>query len=320
MASAVIELEREAAPISLYFALEQGRKADMEVAARSAIAFAEAIRELAVIFDPFADVRVELASGTESSLGLNGLIRSIRGFPGSNPGWFAFLVAVAINISGDVRAWAVDEVMEWMTGKDAPAEVRTMAASDRHAIAQEVIAGLRGRPAKQPTQQIFKEARRDPAIIGVGVTSAPRQRPDVIVSREQFVQASGETQATEADPEFRTVRERLRVTVKKLRLEAIVASWRFQYGSLPEFSAEMRDKAFLHAFEEGRIELPLKIGAEMDIELETEQHFEGGVWVIKSALYQGCFHLKHDRHRWGCSRTTDSARMIAAVANTPAAM
>jgi len=101
------------------------------------------------------------------------------------------------------------------------------------------------------------------------------------VDRSEFFKASGEGETQEPASDVRTVRELLRVVVKKVRLEAVVASWRFQHGSMPEFSAEMRDKDFLRAFEENRIDLPLKIGAEMDIELESEQHFEGGVWVVK---------------------------------------
>lgn len=273
--------QTNALPISLYFALEQGRKADMEVAARAAIAFAESVRELAKLFDPFGDVRVELASGSESSLGLNGLIRKLRGFPASHPGWFAFLVAIAVNVSGDVRSWTVGEVMNFMTGADAPKGVQHLSDADKEVIAKDVVSMLSNGVAKKSTRQIFREVQRDPAIVGVGVTAAPRRRPDYIVPRDQFPEASGEEGAVEVTTDTRTARERMRVTLKKLRLEAVVSSWRFQHGSLPEFSAEMKDKSFLQAFADDRIEFPLRIGIEMDIELESEQHFEGGVWTIK---------------------------------------
>lgn len=275
------QIWQEAEPISLYLALEQGQKADMEVAARAAIAFSDAIKELARMFDPMSDVRVELASGSESSLGLNGLIRRIKGFPASHPGWFAFLVAVAVNVSGDVRSWTIGQVLDLMKGPDAPLVVQRLADADKHSIAEEVVAMLRNDAAKKPIRQIFKEVRRDPAILAVGVSSTPRKRPDYLVHRAQFEEASGDSESVEQAPDERVIRERLRVTLKKLRLEAVVASWRFQHGSLPEFSAEMRDKAFLQAFAEDRVEMPLKIGAEMEIELESEQHFEGGVWVVK---------------------------------------
>jgi hypothetical protein len=281
MATVDPSLAAEAEPITLYFALAPGKKADMEVAARAAIAFAESVRELAQLFDPFAEVRVELASGTDSSLGLNGLIRKVRGFPGKHPGWTAFLIAVAVNISGDVRTWTVEKVLDFMAGGDAPKIVHHMPEADRHAIAQEVVDMLRNEPAKKPTRQIFREVQQDPAIEGVGVTAVPHKRPDFIIPRSDFPRASGEISELVETPQHRVTRERMRVTIKKLRLEAVVASWRFQQGSMPEFSAEMRDKAFLKAFEEGRIELPLRIGAEMEIELETEWHFEGGVWVVK---------------------------------------
>src|SRR5947208_9697632 len=69
---------REEAPVSLYLDLQPGQKVDLEVAARAALAFAAAIRETAYIFDPSMTVRVELLSGTDGSLSLNSLIRSIK--------------------------------------------------------------------------------------------------------------------------------------------------------------------------------------------------------------------------------------------------
>ncbi|WP_375194767.1 hypothetical protein [Sphingobium sp.] len=270
-----------AEPISLYFALAPGQKADMEVAARAAIAFADTIKELAALFDPMAAVRIELESGSESSLGLNALIRKIKGFPANHPGWFAFLVAVAVNVSGDVRSWAVGQILDYMSSKDAPQAVQRLDKKDAEAIAEEVAAMLKNDIAKASTRQIFKEVQRDPAIVGVGVTAHHRTKPAVLIPRSDFGRASGEGREVENLVKARVGSERMRVTLKKPRLEAVVSSWRFQHGSLPEFSAEMRDREFLRAFEEGRIDLPLRIGTEMDVELETEQEFEAGVWVIK---------------------------------------
>ncbi|WP_267386511.1 hypothetical protein [Sphingomonas sp. GC_Shp_3] len=266
-------------PITLYFALEDGRSADMEVAARAAIAFAETIRELALMFDPFSEVRVELESGSRGSLGLNALIKRVKGFAGSHPGWTAFLAGALLQVGGDVRAWTVGEIMTLLKGGDAPAEVQHLSDDEHHRIAEEVVRQLNNPTVRESSRQIFREVQKDPAIKGVGVTSTPGKIPDFIVPRELFEYARGEHIAEIITPKSRVELEELRVTVKKLRLEAVVSSWRFQYGSLPEFSAEMRDKDFLRAFGDGRIDLPLRIGTEMVVELETEQQFIGGVWV-----------------------------------------
>jgi hypothetical protein len=67
-------------PLSLYIGLVAGRKADLEIIARASLAFASAIREVAYAVDPSLELRIELVSGTESSLSLNSLLTSkIRG-------------------------------------------------------------------------------------------------------------------------------------------------------------------------------------------------------------------------------------------------
>lgn len=69
-------------PISLYLDLEPGQVADLEVVARASLAFAAAVKDLAYVIDPSLELRIELASGTEGSLSLNSLLKSIRGKEG----------------------------------------------------------------------------------------------------------------------------------------------------------------------------------------------------------------------------------------------
>ena len=67
-----------AEPISLYVDLHPGEAPDLEVVARAAIAWSEAIKEIAFLLDPSTEVRIELKSGTEGSLSLNGLLKAVR--------------------------------------------------------------------------------------------------------------------------------------------------------------------------------------------------------------------------------------------------
>jgi hypothetical protein len=66
------------APLSLYLDLKPGLKADLEVTARAALAFASAIREVAYVIDPALELRIELESGTDGSLCLNAILRAVR--------------------------------------------------------------------------------------------------------------------------------------------------------------------------------------------------------------------------------------------------
>ena len=105
----------EATPVSLYVDLEAGQKPDLEAVARAALAFASAIRETAYIFDPSMTVRVELVSGTDGSLSLNSLIRSIR--PGdviTKKRLIALAVTAALWFTHETGRWTYDEVLNFV--------------------------------------------------------------------------------------------------------------------------------------------------------------------------------------------------------------
>jgi hypothetical protein len=63
--------------ITLYLGLKAGQRADFEVVGLSAAAFAEAVKEIAFILEPGLEVRLEFDSGTEGSLKLKAIIKSL---------------------------------------------------------------------------------------------------------------------------------------------------------------------------------------------------------------------------------------------------
>src|SRR5689334_10882990 len=103
-------------PLSLYIELEEGTKPDIEVVARAALAFGQGIREAAFVIDPSLEVRVQLVSGSESSLSLNSLIRakSVRDL-------FTWkrLLAVAFTsllwFRMETARWTFDKVLNYIT-------------------------------------------------------------------------------------------------------------------------------------------------------------------------------------------------------------
>jgi len=60
-------------PISLYLKTVQGTHPDLRTTARTAILFADIIESIALKLDPDIEIRVEIVSGSEGSLGLNTL-------------------------------------------------------------------------------------------------------------------------------------------------------------------------------------------------------------------------------------------------------
>lgn len=267
--------------ISLYFDLEPEQKADLETVARTAIAFAQMVREVASHIDMTAEIRIELESGTEGSLGLNAIVRWVKGFGERHPTLTAIVVGTVLFIGPDIRAWTVEKIMDFLTGSDAPPIARSLSDDELRQLAGHLAEYMKKPIAEQQRQEIFEEAARDPAIKGIGATGVPGKRPEVVIPRSEFPRLSRPDQVVEEYLKSRTVDREVTLTLIRPRLKAEVASWRFQQGTMPEFSAEMKDRAFLDAMATSRLPINLHVGVEMKVILSSEEAFEGGVWVAK---------------------------------------
>lgn len=278
-------------PISLYFDLEDGLVADLETVANAAILWSRIIKETAFIIDPTMELRVELASGTKGSLSLNSLLKvlgktkkdrrkviiavllAVSGFFANETGSFFYQKWLAENFSGQTQSTQDDQ----LSAQDI-IEIREIIEKNNvHKI------------AKSERQAFFKVVNSDPAIVGVGITRGPGERPTSIVPRREFQFYSGEAETTlntieefTADGSQREKEETIKLTLVSPVLLAKPRSWRFQSSSVPEFSAKMNDVQFLQAMAEGNIAIPLKAGVEMTVVLVTKEEFDGGVWVPKS--------------------------------------
>lgn len=268
--------------ITLYFDLEQGKCADLEVAARAAIAFSQMVKEIAFNVDMGANLSIQLQSGTAGSLSLNAIIKFGKELKKKHPVPCTIICTILLWLANDARSWTTGKVLDSLRGSDAPAAVQTLTPQQQHDLAAEVAKMLKGGVGAQPRARIFSEAQNDSAIKGIGSTSKLGKRPEKIIPREKFPELSTITPSSDVDMKERQNKEILPVTIIRPYLKAKEAKWRFRYGTMPEFSATMRDKDFLKAMEDGGISFPLRVGSEMEIELVTEQVFKGGVWKIKS--------------------------------------
>lgn len=262
-----------AEPISLYIALEEGQKADLEVVARAAEAFVEAIRELAFVLDPALEIRVELLSGTESSLSLNSLIRIIKGDSVAELSVKAVIFAVIWWFTQHTLEWSFDKVMDEITGQSSPTV--HISEDDKNDIATKVVKAIEGRVAQPQIQRVYRELERDPAVSGVGATQNPDRKPPTIVPRDKFAISGGYTEVLE------TPTRRRRVTIERLLIVSPVLKkgkrkWKFAFRE-GEFGAPIKDEASMQMLLSGV--LPMREGIEIDAELETVEEKRGTVWV-----------------------------------------
>jgi hypothetical protein len=270
-------------PVSLYIDLVPGAKADLEVIARAALAFSGAVREFAYIIDPSLEVRIELVSGTESSLSLNSWFKSKLARQLDSLSLAALSTGILMWLGIHAAEFAYDEVLRAITGHGEMAEI---SPEQIDALAKKVVQAIEAQNGTQHATALFRELESDPAINGVGATREPGARPANIIPRTEFhnrtVQASGHgTLESDGRRDPRTV-----ITIETLTLVSPVLlkgnrRWKF-LGRDGEFGAVIKDPTFLDSVLRGLSAIPMAGGIRMEVELQTiSDPIEQGAWQVR---------------------------------------
>jgi hypothetical protein len=263
------------APITLYLDLEPGQVADLEVVARASLAFAAAVKDLAYIIDPSLDLRIELESGTEGSLGLNNRLRNLKEKAGETFTLAAVIGGVMGWFGGEVAHYGFEKLMEHITGEDH----RGFTPEQRKEFEEMLRKSREGKVAEQHVHRIYQELDRDPMIRGVGATQVQGERPAVIVPRSEFAARAGR-----AAPREETINRRVRVEdVQVLLISPVLLPgnrrWKLK-SAQGEFGAAIKDADFINRVLAGTTNVRMKAGIEMSVELETAEEFRHGVWEV----------------------------------------
>jgi hypothetical protein len=160
----------------------------------------------------------------------------------------------------------------------APEQRKELSDDDVQRIAKAVIDINKGKIAKAPVQQMYKQLERDNNIESVGAITKPNDKPSQPVPRSCFSERAGIAAAVETSSKTRTVPSRLTLISPVLLPSDRV--WRFS-SPIGEFGYFVKDEKFLSDVLHGRLHLGLKQGIQITAEIETKEEFEGGVWVPK---------------------------------------
>jgi hypothetical protein len=200
-------------PISLYLDLAPGEKADLEVVARASLAFAAAIKEAAFVLDPTLAVHLELTSGTEGSLSLNSVIRSVKDSATDRDTLKTIAILVSLWFMKETANWAHHRVLDALSKNEAAVGLTPV---QQQRIAARVVTVLNGKVAEQELKTIYAELERDRSITGVGASTLPGVRPAEIVPRSEFA-ARSSTEGRQVD----TLDESTRETTARERVNLI---------------------------------------------------------------------------------------------------
>lgn len=257
------------APITLYLDLEPGQTADLEIVASASIAWSRAIKELAYIIDPTAEVRVELQSGTEGSLGLNTLVRMVKGIDRKT--LLAVTAGLMLWFGKETAAWLYHSVLD-----DEIGDKTELSDEDIERIAEAVNRGA----AKQQMQRIYREVERDPAIRGVGVTTRPGSRPAVIVPRSDFRELAGFGMVQVEDLKRRHTPDRVEaILIKPVLVVGSRRKWRFQTSDI-EVGYVMDDDQFVEGVLRGHQPLGMLAGIILTMDVMITEQLVDGVWTV----------------------------------------
>jgi hypothetical protein len=253
-----------------------GAKADLEIVARVALAFASAIREAAYIIDPSLEIRLELVSGTEGSLSLNSIIKSIRvGDLLSRRNLITLAFLGIAWFRQETISWIFQEVLDHVSGKS---ESHQLSEEEIEAIAKKITYFLEHPIAQNQVETVFRILETDPAITGIGASQDVSTKPPFIIPRQEFSARSGATRADHHDIEVRTRdTEEILTLIRPVLLETSDRRWGF-HGVAGEFGATIRDNRFITDVLEGRTSIPLVAGIKMAVTLRTVEEKKGGAW------------------------------------------
>lgn len=276
--------------ITLYVDLPQGARLDLEVAAHAALAWSRMIKTIGQHVDPFATWEVEL----ESALPGSQKLRSILRLPENSDARNIVLGAIgadAVFLLKEAISWGVSEVMDYMKGPDGPAEVRALSEDEVRNLAQEIVSLLHSGVGQKEAAEVYDALEKDPDVTGAGATSARDRRPLVVVPRSHFPGPTSAENAEVGVPERASLEVMEATLLRPLLTASTTRRWGFQTRS-GSFGAPIEDAKFLESLLAGRLNVPLRQGIVMVIEVEITEELVDGVWQIKDRVVRRVLDVK----------------------------
>lgn len=265
------------APISLYIDLEPGRTAELEVVAKASLEFAAGIRELAFLFDPSFEFRIELERGDEGSLWLKAFIRWIRGLGHAHPTLLAITLGAGGWFSAQTGEFAYQQLLEHFTKSSDPEIVR-LAPDQMQEMAERTAKIIAAPEPGKHFRNVYRELGQDPAVRGVGVAPTHIAPPPIIIPRAEFQARSEINIPIVFGGERRTRREQGDFVIIRPVLKEGGGKWRLR-GPGGEFSATIADDSFYNDIIRGNAPVPLAAEIHMRADLEVqEERTVDGAW------------------------------------------
>ena len=272
----------QTAPISLYFGVAKGRRANLETIAQASLEWANLIRDVAAVVAPDLEFEIEFDHAADGSVWLNNFLRAVK--EGDRKALASIVIAVlaffamgpALHLQSDFGAWLLKQAGHDDAVDLSDESLKKIEASVRKAVDETSLENRR--------RAIIEAAERDPEITSIGVDFEPRaDGPVTRITREQFASydqaAPSSTPRANQDQEDVAYERNLDVTVLRANLRAgdKRPRWRFRQGD-DEWSATIEDEEFIWALNQEKTGLPLAVGQRMRVDVAIDLKMVDGEW------------------------------------------
>lgn len=266
------------APISFYFGIEKGQRANLDTIALVSVEWVGLVRDLAAVIAPDLKFDVEFEHSEDGSVWLNNFIRALHG---GDRKALAAVVAAVVTFFGSGPALHVQTDLGDEFWKRFGHEHKVeLSDADKQDIADRVVRALDETDAENRRRKIIQLADRDPQITSVGVDFRARcEGPISRIPRESF--AAYDAPATPRPPVEKDVAYNRNIDVKiaraSLREGETRPRWRFIHGD-DEWSAHIEDEEFIWALNQEKTGLPLAVGQHMRVDVAIDMRLVEGTW------------------------------------------
>lgn len=267
------------APISLYFGVAKGERADLETIARATIEWVEAIRDLASVVAPGVEFEIEFVESEEGSVWLSNLLRAVKA--GDRKALAAIAYSVLIFFAAGPVLHLQGDAGDAFWARLGHVDTVELSDEDKEDIARKVVEALERTQVEERRRKMIRHVERDPQILSVGVGLSPSPKgPIASITRDQFPTFGAAALLTKASPAKDTeVFTNVRVKIIRANLEEGEAHprWRFAEGDT-KWSADIEDDEFVYALNVERTGLPLAVGQTLIVDLAVDSKLVDGAW------------------------------------------
>jgi len=263
--------------LTLFIDLSPNSRIDLRVAAKAAISWANMVEDVGIHFDPSAPPTIQLEASEPGSQKLKTIISSLSDDPKADIR--TAIVSALVFLGMTTAAWTWEQVLEWISGPDAPAETIQLSDDEREKLAREVAEALNNNIGRKPAKRVYDDLSADENVTGVGVTASPSRRPQTIISRDSFPPDVYVVEEEGLEKRSRVEEVEL-VLLRPVLTRETNKRWGFAWPH-GKLGATIKDHGFLERMVTGELGIQMAEGIVFCVQLEIIEERKGTVWEVK---------------------------------------